>query len=130
MLTFQGHGYTPGFTENMKRVVSEIRAGRPISLVDGPDDICAGLTAKCRADVDHDCTAAKINGLDTVAIKDVSRVLDRDLRVANPISENELNLLRQAYRNGDIRAACESCRWKPLCDVISTEGFQETVLAT
>ncbi len=128
ILTYKGEGYSLAFVENMTRQVEAIRSGRPVMLVEGPDAVCAGLTEACRANVQHDCGAADTRRLDGLAQEAVSRVLDRDLALANTLSAKDIERLREHYASGAIRAACVECSWKPFCDTIAGENFAGTLL--
>jgi uncharacterized protein len=129
ILTYRGKGYTERFVERMSAVVEAVNAGAPVILVSGPDDICAGLSEKCRSDVQHDCLAAEIRELDRMAARAVGGVLGRDLSKAAALGKADIESLRSAYAAGGIRAACEGCSWKDFCDVIVSEDFAETLLA-
>ena len=128
ILTYRGKGYSPAFVENMTRQVEAIRAGRPVILVEGQDDICSGLTESCRADVQHDCGATDTLRMDTLAREAVSVALGRDLKLSNPLSAQDIKTLREKYASGTIRAACKDCSWKAFCDQIVGESFTGTLL--
>ena len=128
ILTYRGEGYTPDFVRNMSDIVAQIRSGAPVTLTDGPDMICAGLTAGCRIAVDHDCHKAEIATLDRMAEAAVAGILGRDLRAARELRADEIDLLRGEFRRGSIRAACVDCSWKPLCDGIVADDFAGTRL--
>jgi hypothetical protein len=59
----------------------------------------------------------------------VGNVLGRDLSAAAALGRSEIELLRKAYASGSIRAACEGCSWKELCDETVSLNFAETLLA-
>ncbi|MGL4489610.1 MAG: DUF1284 domain-containing protein [Rhizobiaceae bacterium] len=128
ILTYKGAGYSEPFVANMDVKVQAIAAGHTVQLVIGPDDICNGLTAKCLQTVEHDCKAADTLRLDSLAIDAVSSLLQRDLNVAAPLTSQEITVLRKAYAQGTIRAACTGCEWKSFCDEIAADGFGDTRL--
>jgi uncharacterized protein len=128
ILTYKGKGYSQPFVDNMTVQVNAIRAGREVRLIEGPDAICAGLTQKCRADVQHDCNAADTRRLDSLAIEAVSKLLRRDLTAAEPLTAKDIARLRSEYATGTIRAACADCSWKAFCDAIVVENFAGTFL--
>ena len=128
ILTYKGAGYSPDFVANMNAQVSAIASGRLVQLTTGPDDICAGITAKCLQTVDHDCKAADTLRLDQLAIDAVSTALRRDLSQAAPLTTGEIAQLRDAYAEGIIRAACVDCSWKSFCDDIAQASFTGTKL--
>jgi uncharacterized protein len=129
ILTYRGKGYTERFVARMTALVEAINDGMPVVLMSGPDDICAGLSQKCREDASHDCLAAEIRELDRMAASALNKVLRRDLSVAAPLGRSDVELLRKAYASGSIRAVCNGCSWKDFCDEIVAENFAETLLA-
>jgi uncharacterized protein len=129
ILTYRGKGYTERFVARMTALVEAINDGTPVVLMCGPDDICAGLSQKCREDSSHDCLAAEIRELDRLAAIAVGAVLGRDLSIAVPLGRSEIESLRKAYAAGGIRAACQGCSWKHFCDEIVSENFAGTLLA-
>lgn len=128
ILTYRGSGYSPEFVRNMSDIVAQIKNGVPVALTDGPDAICAGLTAGCRIAADHDCHLADIVALDRLAEAAVANVLGRDLRAARVLGVTEIDTLRREFQAGTIRAACADCSWKPLCDAIVVNDFANTRL--
>lgn len=128
MLTYRGLGYSPEFTANMTAKISQIKAGAPVQLTIGPDDICAGMSKACRHATGHDCTGQDIVAMDLTAQTAVETVLARDLRVPAPVTLGELQRLRDAFAYGTIRAACAGCSWIELCNQIVKENFSATHL--
>lgn len=128
VLTYRGEGYTPAFVANMTTRVEAIRAGAPVLLTEGPDDICNGFTDACRAMCDHDCTARETASMDRLAHEAVAKVLGRDLIAEASLTADEIAMLRQAYKQKTIRAACADCSWKSFCDEIADRDFVGTIL--
>lgn len=128
ILTFKSAGYTPAFVANMSAKVQSISAGAAVRLVEGPDDICNGFTEACRAVCDHDCKARETAAMDRLAIVAVECEIGRDLTVDAPLSAEDIGLLRVAFRQKTIRAACTDCSWKAFCDAIADSGFAGTQL--
>ena len=128
VLTYRGAGYTAPFVANMSKTVAAIRAGAPVQLIEGPDDICNAFTDACRAASDHDCSARDTLKMDHVAAQAVEAVLQRPLVAQAPLTSAEVNTLRQAYKLKTIRAACTDCSWKEFCDAIANSDFAGTVL--
>lgn len=128
ILTYRGLGYTPEFVANMSDIVSQIAEGRPVVLLPGPDDICAGLTVEARKACDHDCARPETMALDVLAIEAVRPFLP-DLDAAGFVLKgDDISRLRAAFASGSIRSACLRCRWSDLCDGIAAEGFAGTRL--
>ena len=128
VLTYRGAGYSELFVVNMTAKVAAIRAGAPVLLVEGPDDVCNGFTDACRAACDHDCTAQDTLEMDRVAVKAVEALLKRSLVGPLPLTKRDLALLREAYKLKTIRAACADCSWKDFCDQIADADFAGTML--
>jgi uncharacterized protein len=129
ILTYRGKGYTERFVARMTAVVEAVNAGAPVILMSGADDICAGLSAKCRSVVQHDCHAGEIGALDRMAASAIGSVLGRELSKAAALQKSEIESLRNAYASGSIRAACKGCSWKDFCDETAAEDFAGTLLA-
>ena len=128
VLTYKGHGYTEKFCENLTDIADQIKAGREVVLVSGPDDICAGLSTDCRSQVKHDCKAMTTRLIDRAAVHAVQKHLQRDLTIANPISLEEIASLRTVFLEAHMRTACTICSWKSLCDDIAASDFEHCVL--
>jgi hypothetical protein len=128
VLTYRGAGYTSAFVANMTAKVESIRAGAPVCLTEGPDDICSGFTDACRAACDHDCTARETVSMDRLAREAVAKVIGRDLLLEAPLTGDEIAVLRLAYKQKTIRTACADCSWKAFCDEIADSDFAGTIL--
>ncbi|MGL4406237.1 MAG: DUF1284 domain-containing protein [Notoacmeibacter sp.] len=128
MLTYKGMGYSAEFTANMSMKIADIKNGAPVRLIHGPDDICAGLSKASMQACSHDCSARDILDMDVIAENAVETVLARDLSQPAPVTFDELEKLRTAYRNGSIRQACDGCSWLEICNQIVAENFSGTFL--
>jgi uncharacterized protein len=128
MLTFRGLGYSAEFTANMAAKIMLIKTGAPVTLVNGPDDICAGMTKACINATGHDCQMADIIDMDKTARFAVEAVLNRNLEFGSPISSKDLKKLRVAFSQGSIRKACIGCSWIELCNQIAADNFSGTHL--
>ena len=128
MLTYRGLGYSAEFTANMSAKIALIRNGSAVVPVEGPDDICAGMSKACSYATGHDCNAQEIRTMDAVARQAVEAVLLRDLAIAAPLTKSELDQLRAAFAAGSIRAACDTCSWFDVCNQIVSENFSGTHL--
>jgi hypothetical protein len=130
MLTYRGYGYTPAFVANMSRVVAAIKAGAPVELTEGPDDICNGFTSACREISDHDCSLASTMDMDRTAITSVARLLPElgDKGAAIILTAERAEALRAAFASGAIRQACADCSWADFCTAIASDGFSGTKL--
>lgn len=130
ILTYRGYGYTPAFVANMTEIVADIGNGRPVRLVEGPDDICNGLTPADRLLCNHDCGKAETREIDRLAVESVGDFLPIDN--ANPfvIDAATVAAMREAFAGHRIRSACRRCSWSEFCTAISDEGFDQTRLFT
>lgn len=128
MLTYRGLGYSAEFTANMTAKISRIKAGAPVILVVGPDDICTGMSKACKHATGHDCAMADIVDMDETARGAVENILERPLNMAAPISSIELKRLRIAFSKGSIREACTGCSWFEVCNQIVDEHYSGTHL--
>jgi hypothetical protein len=128
MLTYKGLGYTPDFVANMTALIADISAGRPVMLIEGPDDICQGLDAEGRLVCDHDCSKAETRDLDHLAVKEVSVLLGHALDAPFRLSAKKVAAMRAAFAAGSIRSGCAECPWHDTCDAIVDNGFQDTKL--
>jgi len=123
ILTYRGHGYTPAFVDNMTALVAEIDAGRPVTLIEGPDDICAGLTAECRKTCDHDCTKPSTRDIDLLASDAVKQLLPLHGGEPFVLDRDHVAIMRKEFTGGAIRRACDDCSWRDFCTTIAAEGF-------
>jgi hypothetical protein len=122
ILTYKGYGYTPAFVANLTEVVTAIANGQPVHLVEGPDDICNGFTEECRALCDHDCARPDTMEIDRLAVEAIMPLLPATLE-GMILDAATIDGLRKDYARGAIRAACQRCSWKDLCDDIVASGF-------
>jgi len=128
ILTYRGYGYTPDFVANMTGIVADIGRGRPIQLIEGPDEICGGLTAEDRRACNHDCARAETLELDRLAVTEVGDLLGTDFSGLIEIDREAVSRLRVAFAARSIRSACRRCPWSEFCTEIAAEGFAETKL--
>lgn len=126
MLTYAGKGYSPDFTANMTVVVGRIAGGEEIEIVEGPDDICRPLLSE----PDPHCHRESVQVRDRRASQDVGQLLGVTISAGElpALTEGRLDMLRQAFREGDIRAACRDCEWQDLCGRIAGDAFRGTAL--
>jgi uncharacterized protein len=128
MLTYRGLGYSAEFTANMTEKISHIGLGAPVVLIEGPDDICTGMSKACMNASGHDCRGADILAMDQTARHAVEAVLGRDLATKVPLTKLELEALRLAFASGAIRAACDGCSWFEICTQIAADHYCGTHL--
>lgn len=127
-LTYVGKGYSPEFCANMAEVIVRMAAGEGMTIVEGPDDICAPRLidpASCH------CFEARIADRDDLAVRDLSRILERDIREGGKLflSGHEWRRMRGHFASGAIRSACALCDWDGLCSEIAAKGFAGTLLS-
>ncbi len=113
VLGFQGKGYSPGFVENMTRLVDELRSGRDVDLEIGyrHDDICA----PCPKRGPDGCVAKDHLSEWRVAIHD-ARVMHRlGLQPGQRVRWSEVQArIRQRMAPEDLQTLCKGCPWLPL----------------
>ncbi|CAN5359469.1 DUF1284 domain-containing protein [soil metagenome] len=121
MLTYVGHGYGEAFVAGYDRIVERIGRGEPIRLVDGPDDICAPLLTGEQPHCLRDSVAAR----DAAARFQLEPLLGRGLAAGAGLvlSSAQLDALRDAFAQQQVRAACDGCQWSSLCSSIAGEAF-------
>lgn len=128
ILTYRGYGYTPAFVANMTEIVADIGRGRAIQLIEGPDEICGGLTAEDRQACNHDCGQAETRELDRLAVEEVGALLGTDFSGLVEIDEEKVTRMRAAFATRAIRSACRRCPWSDFCTGIAADGFAATKL--
>lgn len=128
ILTYRGHGYTPAFVENMTGIVEAIGQGRPVTLVEGPDDICNGFTDECRKTCDHDCSKPSTLEIDLLASDAAKQLIPLHGGEPFVLDREHIILMRKEFAGGAIRRACEQCSWKDFCTEIAADGFSGTRL--
>jgi uncharacterized protein len=121
MLTYVGKGYGVAFIENYDAVIRRMRDGEPVTIVAGPDDVCAPLAAGRGA---H-CHRASVLGRDGTAAREVGALLGISIAPGTElrIDADLLSTLRAAFRAGRIRAACAGCEWTGLCTDVAQANF-------
>lgn len=128
ILTYSGYGYTPAFVANMTALVEAIGQGSKVTLVDGPDDICSGLSPECRKSCDHDCSRPSTFEIDLLASDAVRQLLPLHSGEPFVLDREHVALMRREFAGGTIRRGCERCSWRAFCSEIAAEGFAGTKL--
>ena len=117
--TFVGHGYSPEFTAHMTIVKKQLNTDplTPITLVNGPDDLCA----HCPNCVDGSCTSPKPAVFDHL----VGQKLDAAENAGNAAqkhtdaSDSPLTLhgIPSILHMSEqlLAECCPDCEWKELC---------------
>lgn len=126
LLTFVGEGYTPSFTRNYLRIAERLSAGEAITVVDGPDDICAPMLCEAGA---H-CLEDRIAGRDSLALAVISDILERSVEPGSVLvlDASRLHRLRSAFAEGTAAAACAECEWAGLCSRVAKSGFTDVLV--
>jgi len=122
MLTYLGKGYTPDFVHGYNKIIRRLNAGEAIEIVSGPDDICRPMLSE---DGCH-CHDNSVRDRDTRALAQVGRVLGIDLENGEGLllTPERISVLRTAFLDGSVRAACTGCEWYDLCSEISDGGYR------
>ncbi|MGF6172475.1 DUF1284 domain-containing protein [Ensifer sp. 4252] len=126
LLTFVGEGYTPSFTRNYVRIAERLSAGESVTVVDGPDDICAPMLC----DAGAHCREDGITRRDSLALAAISDILDRHLEPGSVLvlDAGRLRRLRSAFAKGKAVAACAECEWAGLCSRVADGGFTDALV--
>ncbi|HVI88207.1 MAG TPA: DUF1284 domain-containing protein [Dongiaceae bacterium] len=134
ILTYAGRGYTPRFTSGMDDLIARLGAGEEITIVTGPDDICAPWLdeaagnaippSKTEIRAPH-CHEPRITGRDQKAAGDVGRLLEQEITAGSSLRLDATLIarLRQAFQDNVIRSGCAACEWKDFCDSLSAGDF-------
>lgn len=124
ILTYRGTGYSEDFTRNFDDVVRRLNEGTGIQLVDGPDDICAGLRGE-----DRHCERASVKDRDDAAILALEQILGAEGGEGGlpSLSGTLVQRMRSAFPE-TRRDACVGCEWFDLCTSVANSDFAETKL--
>jgi hypothetical protein len=122
MLAYVGKGYSSAFVEGYDRVVERLGDGEDLLLVAGPDDICKPLLE----DAQPHCLCDSVTERDKRAAAAVEALLGRPVRegVRMVLEPDMLRRMREAFRTGRLRGACQGCEWFDLCTGIAGDGFR------
>ncbi|SMO63571.1 DUF1284 domain-containing protein [Propioniciclava tarda] len=116
LLTYVGHGYTPAFAVNLDALCERLSAGEDVTLVEGPDAVCAPMLG-----LGHHCEEARLSARDAAARASLDPLLDLTGPIA--LDAATLRTLRSAFATGRVRNACAGCQWHELCTEVASEGF-------
>ncbi|WP_152046014.1 DUF1284 domain-containing protein [Aureimonas psammosilenae] len=121
VLTYVGRGYTPAFTANYDAIAERLSQGEPITVIDGPDDICRGWID----DPDAHCRLPRLHARDGAAASDLTVLLRRPVQPGLTLVPDAslLSHLRAAFAANEIRLACAQCQWSDLCTNIAEAGY-------
>ena len=124
MLTFVGEGYSPRFVANYAKIIRRMRAGEPVLIVQGPDDICAPLLTE---DAPH-CHRDSVLERDRLALESAGALLGWRLEAGSEVIVDEamLKRMQRGFASGELRLACSGCEWSGLCDKVAEAGFEGT----
>lgn len=120
LLTYAGKGYSPAFTDNFDDIIERLRAGEPIAVVEGPDDICQPIARE----PDTHCLRDSVTVRDRQATRDLAALLH--VSPGDLTALPDLATLREAFATGRTRGACRGCEWFDLCSGIAADGFAGT----
>lgn len=128
LLTYVGKGYGAAFVRNYDRVAARIAGGEAIEIVAGPDDICAPLLGGD----DRHCLKDSVNERDRQAARDIGALLCCDIVPGGRLllTPQWIAVLRAAFAEGRIRAACTGCQWHDLCTRVAGDGYAGVRLRT
>ena len=122
MLTYAGRGYSPDFVRNFDHITASLAAGAPITLVHGPDAICAPLCCGPDGNNAH-CHQESARARDAQATRALAPWIGGLPGTGLTLDAALLARLRAAFASGQIRGACDGCEWTELCSRIAADGF-------
>ena len=130
ILTYRGYGYGDEFVTNFNALVAQINAGAAMLVRRGPDAICAPL---CQAKIRNDfhCDELSTYARDDQAAQTLLPLLGDDMisgRVSFTLDHPKAAFLRQEFKSGRIRQACQGCQWFAFCSEIADQDFSGTLL--
>ena len=109
---FVGKGYSPGFVANMTRVVDSLGDGRDVTVVDGPDALCAACP---HLDAASGCTLHGSGTEEGIVRQDRDVMARLGLHAEQTIAWSEiLQRIRDHVAPDDLDDICGSCPWLPL----------------
>lgn len=122
LLTYVGKGYSPAFVENYDRLARRLSAGEDITVVEGPDDICAPLLG----DPDAHCHRPGVDARDRQAARDVGDLLGVAIVAGARLTNTPalIRHMREGFARHRTRAACTGCEWSGLCDAVAASGYR------
>ncbi len=125
VLTFAGEGYSAAFVANFKAVVERIADGERVTLLGGPDDICAALAG---SDDGH-CAGESVRCRDREALSALASCgqFEQGAQTVR-LDAAAIAALRLRFADGTIRSACDGCSWWSLCTEIASERFERALL--
>ena len=121
-LTYAGRGYSPDFVRNFDHITARLAAGAPITLVHGPDAICAPLCCGPDGNNAH-CHQESARARDAQATRELAPWIGGLPGTGLTLDAALLARLRAAFASGQIRGACDGCEWTELCSRIAADGF-------
>ena len=128
ILNFIGKGYTEDFVRHYESLVERINQGeRHVRIVEGPDSVCSAWVKD--SDPDCHCHEPRIHDKDMRALSDLEPLIPGVAFGAEfEFSPELIGKLREAFRAGTVRGACDACPWYGFCTDIAKSGYEKTKL--
>lgn len=104
MALFTGHGYSEEFTENMTSVIGDLKAGEPLRLASGPDDICAACPNLL---ADGGCA----HGTEDVRHRDQGAFTVLGAAPGGELTWQQVRARLLEIDEGQFETVCSNCRW-------------------
>ncbi len=102
---FSGHGYDGTFTEKMAAVIEALKAGEPIELLTGPDEICSA----CPNRMDPDGCAL---GTEDVFRRDEGAFQVLGLAPHATFTWEQVKSQLFQINEIEFQSVCGDCRWQ------------------
>ena len=106
---FQGKGYSPEFTENLRKVLSELSSNHLlVCLTAGPDPVCA----KCPNNLQGKCASFEKTQRYDRAVLALCGLKEGDILPYHTFCDHIQSYILKA---GKRREVCADCSWDELC---------------
>ena len=106
---FKGHGYSPDFTENMRRIILRLESGEMVQLVSGTDSVCSA----CPENQNGTCKSQeRVQDFDSAVL------VHSGLKLGSRISWNDICDCIETtvlQPEGVFGSICGDCQWSALC---------------
>ncbi len=102
---FSGYGYDEIFTEKMTAVIAALKAGEPMELLTGPDEICSACPNRIEPD---GCTL----GTEDVIRRDKGAFQVLGLAPHAMLTWEQVKSLLSQIDESEFQTVCGGCRWQ------------------
>lgn len=114
MLNFEGKGYSESFVKNFANIINRIQNGEAITIVEGPDDVCAPL----RHTEHWHCDNTTVFNRDKMARMKLNEYFENSNQPEDEVCISKIfwiELKRSFSEEHNFSAACVGCEWVDIC---------------